>query len=77
MIKLKHHAEVAIAENIASGGGKVVDAVAVEADFTRVWRIECGEKVKQRALSAPAGANDRNELALMNGQIYTLEHGNV
>ena len=76
MIELKHHAEVSVAQDIAPGRRQIVDAIAFETNLARVGSIERGEQVQQRGLAAAARADDRDELALMHGQLDALQHRN-
>ena len=77
MIELEDHAEVSVAQDVAAGGRQVVDAIAFEANFAGVGRVERREQVQQRALAAAAGADDGDELALVNRELDALQHGNL
>src|SRR3954464_9560881 len=63
MVELKHHSEVAVAQDIAARGWQVVDSVTIEVDFARVGRVECTEEMQQGALATAASADDRNKLS--------------
>ena len=64
VIELEDHAELAVAQRVAAGGGQVVDPPAVEVDFALVRGVERAQQVQQRALARAALPDDRQKLAL-------------
>src|SRR5262245_26643447 len=77
MIELEDHAELLIAQSFSLGGGKIIDAIAEVMTFARRWRVECSQKVQERALARAALANDGQKLSLPHLKVHACQNRNV
>ncbi len=75
VIELEDHAELAVPQGIAAGGGQVVDPLALEVDFALVRGVQRAQQVQQGALARAALAHDRQEFALADAHAQAAEHG--
>ena len=71
VVLLKHHAD--LQPEAAQVGMACVDALAVDADRSRIDALQSVERAQQRALSGTAAADDRDDLARFDIQIDTLQ----
>ena len=77
VIELEDHAEMAVPQGVAAGGGEIVDPPAAVMDFALVGRIEGTQQVQQGALAGAALADDGQELPLPHAEAHAAQHGHL
>ena len=65
-VALEHHGDVAVL------GSDVVDALAVDEHVTRGDVLQAGDHAHRRGLTAARGANEDDELLVVNGEVKVL-----
>src|SRR5262245_32575497 len=67
-VGLEHHREIARARTDA------VDDGAIDRHFTRALRLEAGDDAEQSRLAAAGGPDQRQEFAVLDGEIDASEY---
>ena len=74
MVGLKNHADVGVAQPVAAGTGKIIDAFTGEMHFTGIGRIKQPHQVQKRALARATLADDRHKGSGLQIEIDPPQH---
>src|SRR5262245_19565278 len=76
VVELKNEAEGLIPQRVPFAGRQVIDAPAGKLDRALIGPVQRAEQVQKRALAGTRGADDAEELALVNIELDAAQHGN-